>query len=130
MGLLNSWWSSSLSNWILWGRHICRSSLAQHSIWSQPFVWLKKKKKKSKWWRHGVLDASRLSVPRYCLRGALSDTKGFNFSPPPSICIFIHLRGPLRCRSPHSAITLPFAQYIWITGNKITAAAPLQPHFL
>lgn len=28
-------------------------------------------------------------------------------SPPPSICIFIHLRGPLRCCSPHSTITLP-----------------------
>lgn len=40
-GLFNSLWSSSLSTWILRGGHICLLSLAQHSIRSQVFVWMK-----------------------------------------------------------------------------------------
>lgn len=122
MGLLNSWRSSSQSNGILWERHICLPSLAQR----ESTVCMGQKKKKSKWSHCCGADATRLSVRRQSLWGALSDTEGFNFFPPPSICIFLHLRGPPRCCSPHSAITLPFAQYIWITGNEITAAAPLQ----
>lgn len=39
--VFNSLWSSGLSNWILRGGHICLLSLAQLSIWSQEFVWMK-----------------------------------------------------------------------------------------
>lgn len=53
-----------------------------------------------------VLDVLRLSVPHHSLRGALSDTKGFNF--PPSRHLHLHSSaGPLRCCSPRSTITLP-----------------------
>lgn len=75
-----------------------------------------------------VLDVLRLSVLHQGLWGVLSVTKGFNFPLPPFASSFI-------CRATEVLQSLlnhhsPFAQYIWITGNKITTPALLQSYFL
>lgn len=75
-----------------------------------------------------VLDVLRLSVPHQGLWGVLSVTKDFNFPLPPFASSFICraaevLQSPLNHHS-------PFAQYIWITRNKITTPALLQSYFL
>ena len=74
-----------------------------------------------------VLDVLRLSVLHQGLWGVLSVTEGFNFPLPPFASSFIYgatevLQSPLNHHS-------PFAQYIWITGNKITTPALLQSYF-
>lgn len=74
-----------------------------------------------------VLDVLRLSVPHQGLWGVLSVTKDFNFPLPPFASSFICraaevLQSPLNHHS-------PFAQYIWITRNKITTPALLQSYF-
>lgn len=69
------------------------------------------------------------SVLHQGLRGVLSVTEGFNF-PPSDRHLHLHSSaGPTEVQQSPLNHRSPFAQYIWITGNKITTPALLQSYF-
>lgn len=110
LGLFNSLWSRSLSNWILRGGHICLLSLAQ-ARHKESSVCLDENvdgrdvmHAKGTLRRRGcVLDVLRRSVLHWGASGVCLVSLKALTPPLPPFCIFIHLR----CCSPHSTITLP-----------------------